>query len=157
LINEGKRMPAKRELTMRQIRQMLRLARDGVSAWEIGRTLGVARSTIQDNLKRAAMAAAGTALIPITCPVRIGVTPSGLPIDSGAGGDRSGPTPRGSSSPSWPIGLIPNRDFRTCLGVLRLFKVCFGVQGRRLTPLAAPCAPPLERLANFARHARHLK
>ena len=46
-------MPAKRELTMRQIRQMLRLARDGVSAREIGRTLGVARSTIQDNLGRA--------------------------------------------------------------------------------------------------------
>jgi transposase len=38
---------------MRQIRQMLRLAHDGVSAREIGRTLGVARSTIQDNLKRA--------------------------------------------------------------------------------------------------------
>jgi transposase len=49
-------MPAKRELTMRQIRQMLRLHRDGVSAREIGRTLGVARSTIQDNLKRAAAA-----------------------------------------------------------------------------------------------------
>ncbi len=49
-------MPAKRELTMRQIRQMLRLARDGVSAREIGRTLGVARSTIQDNLKRATVA-----------------------------------------------------------------------------------------------------
>ena len=47
-------MPAKRELTMRQIRQMLRLARDGVSAREIGRMLGVARSTVQDNLKRAA-------------------------------------------------------------------------------------------------------
>jgi hypothetical protein len=31
---------------------MLRLARDGVSAREIGRTLGVARSTIQDNLNR---------------------------------------------------------------------------------------------------------
>ncbi|MEH2568967.1 helix-turn-helix domain-containing protein [Bradyrhizobium sp. AZCC 2289] len=49
-------MPAKRELTIRQIRQMFRLARDGVSAREIGRTLGVARSTIQDNLKRAAVA-----------------------------------------------------------------------------------------------------
>jgi IS30 family transposase len=45
-------MPAKRELTMRQIRQMLRLTRDGVSACEIGRTLGAARSTIQDNLNR---------------------------------------------------------------------------------------------------------
>jgi hypothetical protein len=49
-------MPAKRELTTRQIRQMLWLARDGVSAREIGRTLGVARSTIQDYLKRAAVA-----------------------------------------------------------------------------------------------------
>ena len=46
-------MPAKRELTMRQLRQMLRLRHEGVSAREIGRTLGVARSTIQDNLKRA--------------------------------------------------------------------------------------------------------
>lgn len=49
-------MPAKRELTMRQIRQMLRLHRDGVSAREIGRTLGAARSTVQDNLRRAAAA-----------------------------------------------------------------------------------------------------
>src|SRR5215211_3644508 len=49
-------MPARRELTMRQLRQMLRLAREGVSAREIGRTLGVARSTVQDNLKRAEVA-----------------------------------------------------------------------------------------------------
>jgi transposase len=49
-------MPARRELTMRQLRHMLRLAQDGVSAREIGRRLGVARSTIQDNLKRAAAA-----------------------------------------------------------------------------------------------------
>src|SRR5215471_3441447 len=46
-------MPAKRELTMRQLRQMLRLHHDGLGAREIGRRLGVARSTIQDNLKRA--------------------------------------------------------------------------------------------------------
>ena len=46
-------MPAKRELTMRQLRYMLRLHHDGVSARAIGRTLGVARSTIQDNLRRA--------------------------------------------------------------------------------------------------------
>ena len=46
-------MPAKRELTMRQLRYMLRLHHDGVSARAIGRTLGVARSTVQDNLKRA--------------------------------------------------------------------------------------------------------
>ncbi len=49
-------MPARRELTMRQIRHMLRLARDGVSAREIGRTLGIARSTVQDNIGRAAAA-----------------------------------------------------------------------------------------------------
>jgi transposase len=35
---------------------MLRLAHEGVSAREMGRRLGVARSTIQDNLKRAAAA-----------------------------------------------------------------------------------------------------
>ena len=45
-------MPAKRELTMRQLRQMLRLHHDGLGAREIGRRLGVARSTIQDNLRR---------------------------------------------------------------------------------------------------------
>ena len=49
-------MPAKRELSMRQLRYLLRLRHDGVSAREIGRRLGVARSTIQDNLKRAAAA-----------------------------------------------------------------------------------------------------
>ena len=49
-------MPAKRELSMRQLRNLLRLHHDGVSAREIGRLLGVARSTIQDSLKRAAAA-----------------------------------------------------------------------------------------------------
>ena len=46
-------MPAKRGLTMRQLRQMLRLLYEGVSAREVGRQLGVARSTVQDNLERA--------------------------------------------------------------------------------------------------------
>jgi hypothetical protein len=46
-------MPAKRKLTMRHLRQLLRLDHEGVSAREIGRTLGAARSTIQDGLKRA--------------------------------------------------------------------------------------------------------
>lgn len=45
-------MPAKRELTMRQIRQLLRLHHEGVGAREIGRTLRIARSTVQDNLDR---------------------------------------------------------------------------------------------------------
>ena len=49
-------MPAKRELSMRQLRYLLRLQHDGVSTREIGRRLGVARSTIQDNLRRAAAA-----------------------------------------------------------------------------------------------------
>ena len=44
---------------MRQLRQMLRLRHDGGSAREIGRTLGVARSTIQDNLERARVAGIG--------------------------------------------------------------------------------------------------
>ncbi|WP_161915420.1 helix-turn-helix domain-containing protein [Methylosinus sp. C49] len=35
---------------------MLRLAHDGLSAREIGRRLGVARSTVQDYLKRTAAA-----------------------------------------------------------------------------------------------------
>jgi IS30 family transposase len=50
-------MPAKRELSMRQLRHLLRLRHGGVSTREIGRLLGVARSTIQEYLKRAAAAA----------------------------------------------------------------------------------------------------
>jgi transposase len=45
-------MTAKRELTMRQIRQLIRLDHEGIGAREIGRRLGLARSTIQDNLQR---------------------------------------------------------------------------------------------------------
>ncbi|MCY1341056.1 hypothetical protein D9M69_269880 [compost metagenome] len=41
-------MPAKRRLTMRQLRQMLRLAGSGTSSREIAVILGVARSTVQD-------------------------------------------------------------------------------------------------------------
>jgi len=46
-------MPAKRELTMRQMRHVLRHQASGVSAREIGRTIGIGRSTVQDALKRA--------------------------------------------------------------------------------------------------------
>src|ERR1700734_962507 len=56
MVDEEMGMPAKRELSMRQLRTLLRLSRDGVSAREMGRRLGVARSTIQENLKRAAAA-----------------------------------------------------------------------------------------------------
>ncbi|WP_287307410.1 helix-turn-helix domain-containing protein [Mesorhizobium sp.] len=49
-------MPANRKLTMRQLRQMLRLSGGGTSIRDIALTLGVARSTVQDNLKRAAEA-----------------------------------------------------------------------------------------------------
>lgn len=41
---------------MRHMRQMLRLAGDGVSSRDIAEMLGVARSTLQDNLKRATAA-----------------------------------------------------------------------------------------------------
>lgn len=47
-------MPAKRRLTMRQLRQMLRLAGSGTSSREIAVVLGISRSTVQDNLQRAA-------------------------------------------------------------------------------------------------------
>jgi transposase len=56
MVDEEIGMPARRELSMRQLRHLLRLRHEGVSAREIGRRLGVARSTIQDNLKRAAAA-----------------------------------------------------------------------------------------------------
>jgi len=56
MVDEETGMPAKRELSMRQLRHLLRLHHGGVSAREMGRLLGVARSTIQDNLKRAAAA-----------------------------------------------------------------------------------------------------
>src|ERR1700692_3090407 len=56
MVHEEMGMPSKRELSMRQLRHLLRLHHGGVSAREIGRRLGVARSTVQDNLKRAAAA-----------------------------------------------------------------------------------------------------
>src|SRR6202162_1878192 len=59
MVDEEMGMPAKRELSMRQLRHLLRLHHGGVSAREIGRRLGVARSTVQDNLKRAAAAGVG--------------------------------------------------------------------------------------------------
>src|SRR5271155_4921768 len=54
MVDEEIGMPAKPELSLRQLRHLLRLHHEGVSAREIGRRLGVARSTVQDNLKRAA-------------------------------------------------------------------------------------------------------
>src|ERR1700693_6603777 len=57
-------MPAKRELTMRQLRQLLRLHHDGLGAREIGRRLHVARSTTQDNLKRTQAAGLAWPLAP---------------------------------------------------------------------------------------------
>lgn len=45
---------------------MLRLARDGVSVHQIGRTLGVARSTVRDNLNRAAAGLTWPLLVEMT-------------------------------------------------------------------------------------------
>jgi len=56
MVDEEMGMPLRRELSMRQLRHLLRLHHGGVSAREMGRLLGVARSTVQDNLKRAAAA-----------------------------------------------------------------------------------------------------
>lgn len=49
-------MPAKRELTMKQIRHIMRLSAENVSAREMGRRLGVARATAQNYLARIAKA-----------------------------------------------------------------------------------------------------
>src|SRR6201987_2262329 len=46
MVDEEIGMPAKRELSMRQLRHLLRLHHGGVSAREVGRRLGVARSTV---------------------------------------------------------------------------------------------------------------
>jgi transposase len=46
-------MPAKKEMTMRQMRQVLRLHASGTSDREIGRSVGVARSTVRDAIGRA--------------------------------------------------------------------------------------------------------
>lgn len=49
-------MPAIRKLTMRQLRRIMRLHHEGTSAREIARAVGVARSTVQDAVKRAGAA-----------------------------------------------------------------------------------------------------
>jgi response regulator of citrate/malate metabolism len=55
-------MPAKRELTMRQIRQLLRLSHDGHSTRDIALALNAARTTIQSYLKRVRAAGAKLAI-----------------------------------------------------------------------------------------------
>ena len=69
----------------------------------------------------AATAGAGMAPIPITCLVPIGAMPSGRLAASSAGPARSGRTPR------LVIAVLsarphPEQGFRTCLGILRLFR-----------------------------------
>ena len=49
-------MPARRMLTMRHLRRIMRLHHEGASARGIVRAVGVERSTVQDALKRAAAA-----------------------------------------------------------------------------------------------------
>ena len=46
-------MPANREMTMRQMRQVLRLHASGTSDRAIGRIVGAARSTVRDAIQRA--------------------------------------------------------------------------------------------------------
>ena len=57
MFDEENGMPAKRELTMRQLRYLLRLHHEGVSTREIGRRLGVARSSVYRMLEGSAAAA----------------------------------------------------------------------------------------------------
>jgi IS30 family transposase len=57
-------MAVKRELTVRQIRELLRLSQEGVGVRDIARRLGVARSTIHDNLNRIKTAGLAAAMPP---------------------------------------------------------------------------------------------
>ena len=123
-------MPAKRELSMRQLRHLLRLHHDGVSAREIGRRLGVARSTIQDNLKRAA--AAGLAW-----PLADDVTDEALETRLfGRAGVTQGHRRR--VEPNWAALARerphPEQGFRTCLGILRAYR---GLDPDRLEAVSA--------------------
>jgi transposase InsO family protein len=57
MVDEEIGMPAKRELSMRQLRHLLRLRHDWVSAREIGRRLGVANCVDNQTRRRARTAA----------------------------------------------------------------------------------------------------
>ncbi len=76
----------------------------------------------------------GTAPIRSTCRARIGVTPHGRRSASGAGRARSVPTPKVSSLAILANRPHPEQGFRTCLGVLRLFR---GLDPRRAEAVAA--------------------
>jgi DNA-binding transcriptional regulator LsrR (DeoR family) len=133
-------MPAKRELTMRQLRYMLRLHHDGVSAREIGRTLGVARSTIQDNLRRAQ--ASG-----IAWPVPAGLTDDILEQRLFArGGMKAGLRRR--SEPDW--GTLARELKRAGVNLVVLWRN-IGRANPRATATAASaiCSPNLS--AGFRR------
>ncbi|MBQ0819064.1 MULTISPECIES: hypothetical protein [Microvirga] len=52
-------MPANRAMTMRQMRQVLRLHASQTSDREIGRIVGAARSTVRDAIQRAKVAGLG--------------------------------------------------------------------------------------------------
>jgi transposase len=96
-------MPARRELTMRQLRQMLRLRHDGVSDREIARTLGVARSTVRDNLERARTA--GIAW-PLPAELTDGILEQRLFAHSG-----TKPGRRRHSAPDW---ATLSRELKRC-------------------------------------------
>jgi transposase len=133
-------MPAKRELTMRQLRYMLRPQHDGVSAREIGRTLGVARSTIQDNLRRAQ--ASG-----IAWPVPAGLTDDILEQRLFArGGMKAGLRRR--SEPDW--GTLARELKRAGVNLVVLWRN-IGRANPRATATAASaiCSPNLS--AGFRR------
>ena len=127
-------MPARRELTMRQIKQMLRLAHDGVSAREIGRTLGIARSTVQDNLGRAT--AAG-----LTWPLDAEVTDAVLEQRLFArAGVKQGM--RRLPEPDWPCVI---REMRRSITPAR--------RSRSSIPPLASCARPRSSWRCWARRA----
>src|ERR1700677_2958891 len=119
MVDEEMGMPAKRELRMRQSRHLLRLHHGGVSAREIGRRLGVARSTVQDNLKRAAAAGLAWAVadgvneggVADGADEGLGLRLSGRTgVETGQAADRAGlGSPRARAETAWghnddPVG-----------------------------------------------------
>jgi transposase len=88
-------MPARRTLTMRQLRRILRLHHEGASAREIVRAAGVARSTVQDALKRATAAK-------LSWPLPDGLTDEELEAQLFAkSGTRVGAGVRKRQEPDW--------------------------------------------------------
>ena len=98
----------------------------------------------------AATAAAGTAPIPITCPAPTAAMRTGRRTASGAGPRSVGPDTEGLVIAILAHRPHPEQGFRTCLGILRLFRDLDPAPRRsRLGP------GPADRCADLQEHRFH--